>query len=217
MNITIEETLEMPDVVLFARKLDAALKVEQKKRQHFYETVQEDDKVEFINGEVIFQSPAKLWHTQAVGNLSQLISVHVRRLQLGIVATEKLLISLSRNDYEPDIVFFGPEKSRSFTRNQMQFPAPDLVVEVLSESTERHDRVTKSRDYSAHGVLEYWIVDPQHEIVEQYLLEKGEYLLELRSGDGPIESKAIAEFKIPVRAIFDQDVWLETLKKLVSD
>lgn len=217
MNITVEKTLEMPDVVLFARKLDAALREEKKKRQHFYKSVKEDDKVEFINGEIVFQSPAKLWHTQAVGNLSQLISTHVQKLGLGIVATEKLLISLSRNDYEPDVVFFGLEKSRNFTPNQMQFPAPDLVVEVISESTERHDRVTKFRDYAAHGVLEYWIVDPQHEVIEQYVLENDDYELLLKAGDGPVESKAIAGFKIPVRAVFDGNVRLETLKVIIAD
>jgi Uma2 family endonuclease len=217
MEITVEKTLEMPDVVLFARKLDAALKEEQKKRQHFYKTVEEDRKVEFINGEVIFQSPKKLWHTQAVSKLSQLLSAQVAKLAVGVVATEKLLISLTRNDYEPDIVFFGLEKSRDFKPTQMQFPAPDLVVEVLSESTERHDRVTKFRDYAAHGVREYWIVDPQHEIVEQYLLEDDEYELILKAGDGPLESRVVAEFNIPIKAIFDKDIWLESLKHILSD
>ncbi len=43
---------------------------------------------------------------------------------------------------------------------QSKFPAPDLIVEVLSESTEANDRGIKFEDYAAHGVVEYWIVDP---------------------------------------------------------
>ena len=60
MNITVEQTLEMPDVVLFAQKLQAALEAEQRKRRHFYEIVEENKKIEFINGEIVFHSPVRL-------------------------------------------------------------------------------------------------------------------------------------------------------------
>src|SRR5881392_682529 len=101
MNVTVEQTLQMPNAVLFARKLDAALKKEQKKREHFYQIVDENKKMEFINGEIYFQSPAKLWHTLAVGHLSQLLRVYSAQNKLGIVGVEKVLVSLTRNDYEP--------------------------------------------------------------------------------------------------------------------
>ena len=217
MNITVEKTLEMPNAVLFARKLDAALKAEQKKRRHFYKIIDENKKMEFINGEVYFQSPAKLWHTQAVGKLSQLLATYVAKKQLGIIATEKLLISLSRNDYEPDICFFTLVKSKNFTPRQMQFPAADFVVEVLSESTERHDRVTKFQDYAAHGISEYWLVDPEHELVEQYVLQNGEYELALKSNSGQIESVAVKGFTIPIRAIFDESEWIVALESIVRE
>ena len=44
--------------------------------------------------------------------------------------------------------------------------APDLVVEILSASTEKWDRTAKRRLYAAHGVREYWIVDPAAQTVE---------------------------------------------------
>jgi len=217
MNITVEQTLEMPNAVLFARKLDAALKAERKKRQHFYKLIDENKKMEFINGEVFFQSPAKLRHTIAVGHLSQLLRVYVSRKKLGFVGVEKILVSLTRNDYEPDICFFSLEKSKDFTLEQMQFPSPDFVVEVLSPSTEQNDRETKFQDYSAHGVSEYWMVDPEKETVEQYILRNELYDLLLKSFDGMIESFAVDGFRIPIKSVFDEGENLAALRQIVGE
>ncbi len=217
MNITVAQTLEMPSAVLFARELEAALKAEQEKRKRFYEVIDEDRKMEFINGEIYFQSPAKYCHTQAVTNLSGLMLAYVRANQMGVVATEKMLVSLSRNDYEPDLCFFRRERSIAFKKDQMQFPAPDLVVEVLSESTEKRDRGVKFEDYAAHGISEYWIIDPDAEMIEQYELVDGEYELLLKANDGLLRSVVVENFAIPIRAIFDGDLIADTLKKLIAE
>ena len=217
MNITVEQTMEMPDVVLFAQRLESALKAEHKKRRHFYEIVEENKKMEFINGEIVFHSPVKLQHNSATKLLCKLLDTFVFQHKLGFVGIEKIMISLTRNDYEPDICFFGEEKARNFKPQQTQFPAPDFVVEVLSDSTEKNDRETKFRDYAAHGVTEYWIVDADKQIVEQYFLQDERYELLLKAKDGAIESVAVKNFKIPIRAIFDGAENLATLTKLVSD
>lgn len=206
----------MPNAVLFARKLDAALKLEQKKRQEFYREIDEGRKMEFINGEVYFQSPAKLRHTTAVGHLYSLLNAYVSVHGLGFVGSEKMLVSLTRNDYEPDICYFSPLKAKGFKSDQIQFPAPDSVVEVLSESTERRDRTTKFRDYAAHGISEYWIVDAKNRVVEQYELKGEEYLLLLKSKDGLIESVSLKGFAIPIKAVFSNRENMAALKKIVA-
>ena len=53
--------------------------------------------------------------------------------------------------------------------------APDLVIEILSLSTQRHDRLTKLNLYQRAGVGEYWIVTPVDRTVQVMLLEKGLY------------------------------------------
>ena len=53
--------------------------------------------------------------------------------------------------------------------------APDLVIEIISESTRRHDRITKYNLYQRAGVREYWLVDPELHTVQVFVLEEGRY------------------------------------------
>ena len=53
--------------------------------------------------------------------------------------------------------------------------APDMVVEILSPSTQRHDQLVKLGLYQRAGVREYWIVNPEDRTVQVMLLENGLY------------------------------------------
>lgn len=53
--------------------------------------------------------------------------------------------------------------------------APDLIIEILSPTTHRHDRLTKYNLYQRAGVQEYWIVDPDAQVVLVHTLEEGQY------------------------------------------
>lgn len=50
--------------------------------------------------------------------------------------------------------------------------APDMLLEILSPSTRRHDRLTKLELYQRAGVKEYWIVNPEEQSVQVYLLDE---------------------------------------------
>lgn len=215
MQVSPESILEMPNAFLLVKKVESRLADEQKRRRHFYKIVEENKKMEFINGEIVFHSPVKLQHNDATFLLGMLLKFFVNKHKLGFVGIEKIMISLTRNDYEPDLCFFGDDKAKDFKRKQVQFPAPDLVVEVFSDSTAKHDRETKFQDYAAHGIEEYWIVNAENETVEQYFLQDERYELLLKAKDGTIKSVVLPKFKIPVRAIFDEAENLEALKKLI--
>lgn len=61
--------------------------------------------------------------------------------------------------------------------------APDMIIEILSPSNRTHDRLTKRSLYQEAGVLEYWIVDPDAETVQVFLLdESGRYSAPVRYG-----------------------------------
>jgi Uma2 family endonuclease len=55
--------------------------------------------------------------------------------------------------------------------------APDWVCEVLSASTEAHDRTSKRRIYADEGVGYLWLVDPRFQLLEAFVLTEGQWLL----------------------------------------
>jgi Uma2 family endonuclease len=68
---------------------------------------------------------------------------------------------------EPDILVILND-NRGIIRPSHVVGAPDLVIEILSPSTEVRDRGVKVERYGVHGVPEYWIVDGDNEVVEVY-------------------------------------------------
>ena len=208
--------LASPLAYTILQRLQDALEKEKELRKHFYEIIEENLKMEFINGEIIFHSPVKLKHNEANGNIYKMLDTFCIENDLGLVGIEKLMVSLTRNDYEPDVCFWKQSRAKDFTEDQMQFPAPDLVVEVLSKSTANNDRTTKYDDYEAHGVKEYWIIDPSKQTFEQYVLSHKKYDLVFKGKDGILESVAVKNFKIPVRAIFDKRLTNKVLTELLK-
>jgi Uma2 family endonuclease len=73
---------------------------------------------------------------------------------------------------EPDIVVVC---DRSKIDQQGCRGAPDLVVEILSPSNIRHDRIVKFQKYLEAGVREYWVADPDNRMLEAHLLQGGAY------------------------------------------
>lgn len=207
---------ERPDLKKIAENLQAMLKEEAKLRDEFYNTIDEDDKAEFINGQVIMHSPVKLEHAEVSGSLFLLLRCYTMKNDLGGVFTEKIMVHLTRNSYEPDLVFFRKERAKQFTPNQMLFPAPDFIVEILSPSTAKIDRGIKFEDYALHQVAEYWIVDPATKSIEQYLLKNKTYVLEFKGKNGIITSKAITGFAINAKAAFNKTENIKAIQQLMK-
>ncbi len=207
-----------PDLPLLVAQLNQMLAAESQARARFRQQLTPSVKAEFIAGEVVWHSPAKAKHLKATMRLVKLVDTFVALKGLGQVFTEKALITLTRNDYEPDIVFFGREKAELFHENQMEFPAPDFLVEVLSPSTEKRDRGIKFDDYALHSVREYWIVDCDEQTIEQYLLRDGrsEFYLAQKLRGGTLQSTVIAGFELPVAAVFDDVENLQAIQSLFA-
>lgn len=196
--------------------LQEQIRQERGKREKFYAEMTDEQKVEFIDGEVILHSPARNAHLDVTANIATLLRTFVQTRKLGEVKSEKCLCVFPRNDYEPDVVFFGPAKAATFAPNTMKFPVPDLTIEVLSESTASRDRGVKYEDFAAHGVGEYWIVDADRAVVEQYVLRGGEFELMLKSGTGELRSEVVPGFRVPVRAFFDAQEQHAALRELLG-
>lgn len=219
MHATVAKILQNPNAIIIAQELQQAVSNEAIRRHAFREWLDEDKKAEFINGEiVVMHSPVKKRHSRVSKLLTRLAGIYAEMKGIGEIMYEKALVALTRNDYEPDMVFYRKAEADRQTDDQMIFPAPAFVVEILSKSTAKYDKGIKKQDYAAHGVEEYWIIDPIKQQVEQYLLigNSSEYMppyVFLYEDD--IESTVITGFKIPVAALFDESINLQTLKELM--
>lgn len=217
---TVEELIKVllhsPQLPNLVDRLTQQLQNERLARHQFYEDMTPDQKIEFIDGEVILHSPARNRHLDVTMLTAKLLHTFVALHRLGTVKSEKCLCVFPRNDYEPDIVFFGPEKVASLTPDTMKFPVPDLAVEVLSSSTEDRDRGVKFEDFAINGVGEYWIIDAVTQTVEQYVLVDAAYELRVKSSSGRLCSFMIAGLEFEIEAMFDEQKSLNALRKLME-
>ncbi len=182
--------------------LNRAWENEQRRRHEFWADISDDVKAEFIAGEALYHTPVTKRHNRISLWLIVQLDTHIEQHSLGYLGFEKVMCRFTRNDYEPDICFWTHEKSQSFTPEQTVFPVPDFIVEILSPSTEGRDRGVKFEDYESHGVSEYWIIDPEEETIEQYVLREGKYHLSQKLKSGILASGVIAGFSVAVEAIF---------------
>jgi Uma2 family endonuclease len=212
----LEDILRSPRMPEYARQISEAAELERKRRQRFVDELREGEKAEFINGEVVVHSPSRYAHVLVSDRLLTLLRTFASAHRLGVVTHAKVMVSLTRNDYEPDVCFWSTQRSAEFTPAQMRFPAPDLAIEVLSPSTAQIDRGVKMEDYAAHGVTEYWIVDPDAGVVEQYLLHQGRFELATKTRDGTLASAALAGFRLPAAAIFDEEAHQRALRAILG-
>ncbi|MFN8357100.1 MAG: Uma2 family endonuclease [Spirosomataceae bacterium] len=208
--------MDTPEAFQILEKAQLLLREEQLKREAFYNWVTDDVKAEFINGEIIVHSPVKSRHAMVGDNLFRILSIYALKFQLGRVTHEKVMARFTRNDYEPDLMFFGKAKADAIAPNQSLFPVPDFIIEVLSDSTAERDRGIKFRDFEAHQVAEYWLIDAENETVEQYLLKNGQFELLKKTDEGVIHCAVLEGLNLPVEAIFDDTKNVTFVQSILS-
>ncbi|WP_066292125.1 Uma2 family endonuclease [Bacillus sp. FJAT-29937] len=139
-----------------------------------------DIRYEVIDGKIYNMSPSPTpRHQDVVTQLSVEFGLFLRGKKCRVfVSPIDVCLSDERDLYEvkewvsPDLVVVC-DKSR--IGNKRIVGSPDLVIEVLSPSTAKNDKLIKYNRYERAGIKEYWIVDPTHKTVDVYLLDNGSY------------------------------------------
>jgi Uma2 family endonuclease len=98
-------------------------------------------------------------------------------------------VKLGTDIVRPDLAGWRRERLSEPDTKPLQV-VPDWICEVLSESNEAHDRVTKRALYAQHGVAHYWIVDPEARTLEAFSLEAGRWV-----DAGSFDETAVATIK----------------------
>lgn len=121
----------------------------------------------------------------------------------GIILFAPLDVFLDeKNSFQPDLVYISYGHEHIIKEARIE-GAPDLVVEILSPSTGKNDKVRKKRQYERFGVREYWIVDPVHETIDQFVLKDEQLMLLCTySNDDTVTSELFTCISVPVDELF---------------
>ena len=160
---------------------------------------------EIIEGVLYATAAPNLDHQYTVSEILAALRMYVRERQLGIVISAPFGVHLPdiAQPVQPDVLFIAAERAprpgaEDFTG------APDLIVEVLSQSTARTDRLVKFGAYERAGVREYWLVDPRTHSVEVYSLsEEDTYEMAGQYTPGEtVASTVLSDLVLPVDDLF---------------
>jgi len=152
--------------------MEQAIRKEQRYTVEEYLKWAGEERWEIIDGVLYAMSPAQsIKHQSVVGNFFMNLKRHPENLcYTGIAPTDVVLDD--DTVVQPDVFVVCDRKK--ITADNIQ-GAPDLIVEVVSPSTEVKDRREKLRLYERFGVKEYLIAFPEREYVERYVLKAGQY------------------------------------------
>jgi Uma2 family endonuclease len=132
---------------------------------------------EIIEGFLFSEPSPRRAHQQVAGNLFVILRTHVRERNLGEIFIAPFDVILNRRTVVvPDLVFVAQDRAGVVTERAVE-GIPDLIVEILSPSTARRDRVAKLNAYARRGVPHYWVVDPGARTLEAFELVEGSYRL----------------------------------------
>lgn len=135
-------------------------------------TWEEDDRIEIINGEAVMMAPPSRAHQEIVAELTRQFGNFLEGKRCKVYPAPFGVRLFEQDGDSPEDVDTMVEPDLSVVCDSSKLDsrgckgAPDLVVEILSPSTQRHDRLVKLGLYQRAGVREYWIVDPDSQTVQ---------------------------------------------------
>jgi Uma2 family endonuclease len=102
----------------------------------------------------------------------------------------------------PDLVIVGAARASIITRRALEGP-PDVVVEILSPSSVDRDGYIKRKLYEKFEIPEYWLIDPEENLVTVHRLEGGTYGIRARlDGESVLDSPEFPTLEIALRDVF---------------
>jgi Uma2 family endonuclease len=160
------------------------------------------NRYELIEGELFVAPAPNIEHQRKGFRVAKRVSDHAERNDLGEVFIAPCDVVLAPGTVlEPDIIFVSKAR-QSIVKEGCIEGAPDLVVEVLSDSSRTIDRFVKRDRYAEFGVPEYWLLDPFEPRIEVLRLEAGKYRVAGSFGPGDtLESLTFPGLQIPVSSL----------------
>ena len=161
---------------------------------------------QLINGELVMSPSPTTYHQIIANNISTLLTQYVRKNKFGTILFSPIDVYFEKHEtYQPDIIFVSKERKEIIGEKKIE-GAPDLVIEILSESNAYYDLKHKKNIYEKYGVKEYWIIDPMDKSIEVFEGKAKKFtLIDQKKDKGKIKSKIFSGLKIDTEDIFKKD------------
>jgi Uma2 family endonuclease len=166
----------------------------------------EDVRAELVDGDIVMMAPPVRVHQEVSMNLAVTIKNYLKGKPCKVYAAPfavRLFPKKDRSDdtvFEPDIVVVC-DSSKLDDRGCNG--APDFIIEIISPSTAKYDRLMKFRKYQLAGVREYWIVDPETQSVQVCILENGRYVVTMYDDTETVPVTVLPGCEIDLRSVFE--------------
>lgn len=163
-----------------------------------------DVPTQLIDGEIVMTPAPLLSHQNSITRLTVVLTA------LSLVEPDDLFSAPTDvhfddgNVFQPDIAWLSPQNDQCIRVGDSHLRgAPDLIVEILSPSTEQYDRGKKFQVYETHGVREYWLVNGAGRFVEVYRLQDNAFVrYGLFAEQATFQSPVLNNAKIIVSHLF---------------
>jgi excisionase family DNA binding protein len=158
---------------------------------------------EVIDG-VLIRDPSPSFHHQRVSRrLQRILEDYFNAVDpKGEVFNAPLDLNLTMYTVvQPDLLYLPG--SRPAQHDPID-TVPELVVEVLSHTTSRKDRVLKLNHYKSSGVPHYWILDPEDGFIEAYELRDEYYVSLVRSHTGMFSHPSFPGLSFDIETLFSK-------------
>lgn len=170
-----------------------------------YSALPEDGRhYEVMQGVLMMSPTPEMAHQGIVGLIYRYLSDHIFLTRRGLVFTGPADVVLSpKKVVQPDVLVLLKNHMDHLKEKYIE-GAPDLVVEIISHSSVTYDRLIKYNLYEQSGVPEYWLVNPEEQCIEVFVLETGRYrsLGEFRN-EQIVQSRLVPNETIPAAWFFD--------------
>lgn len=134
---------------------------------------------ELLNGIIVRKSAPHIIHQRVLRKLVRRFEDFVLQSQIGEVFFAPVDVVLSdENAPQPDLIYISQANAAIIDEEEgIVNGVPDLVVEIISPSSIKRDRIEKMAIYEQFKIKEYWLVDPNNQSIEIYILKDNKYAL----------------------------------------
>jgi Uma2 family endonuclease len=136
--------------------------------EDYYKLPEDGNQYEIIDGALELKPSPTTTHQRISQQIYDLLTSSCKNDYIILLAPVDVILS-ERETRQPDLLMIHRSRESIIEVHAVVGP-PDLVVEVLSPSSIKRDRVMKLHSYARFGVPEYWIVDPLNVTLEKYVL-----------------------------------------------